>query len=178
MKKASAFGKTFILQTFKIQNRKPVTWAFLQTERRPNVVVFALTSDRKVILVDIFRYAVKKWILELPGGRQESHQTLKDAVVDELESETGCKCLKRNLTLLSRRPLYFEPVAMTAQYIPFLAVDCTRIKGWEPKREAEELIREVKLMSLRMWHSAVKAGRITDDKSLAVTLLAQPYLKK
>lgn len=174
---ARCFGKAFVLRKFQVKGRGVVEWAFLRSSSRGNVVVFAITSDEKVVAIDTFRYAVKGWVLELPGGGREAGQTLKEAVVDELKNEAGYSCNKRNISRLCRQQVLFEPAALTAYYVPFLALNCTRIKGWRPKRDHEEIIRNVATIPLDRWTPQLLKAKTVDDKTLAVTLLVEHYFK-
>ena len=56
---AQRFGKAFVVQNFHVHGRGIAKWAFLRSSGRANVVVFAITSDKKIVAIDIFRYAAK-----------------------------------------------------------------------------------------------------------------------
>ncbi|ADE57139.1 MULTISPECIES: NUDIX hydrolase [Aminobacterium] len=58
-------------------------------EHEPAVAVIPLTSDKEVLLVKQFRYALEQKILEIPAGIVEEGETFKDTAIRELQEEIG-----------------------------------------------------------------------------------------
>ena len=53
------------------------------------IMVFALTKNREVVLIKQYRHGIQKAILELPGGSVDEGESPRDAAKRELMEETG-----------------------------------------------------------------------------------------
>ena len=53
------------------------------------VAIFPVTKEKKVILNITYRHAVRDWVLELPRGRINQKEDVKEAAKRELKEETG-----------------------------------------------------------------------------------------
>src|SRR5580693_5017262 len=53
-------------------------------------MVFALTPERNVVLIEEYRYAVDAVLLEFPAGTIDAGETPLAAAQRELREETGC----------------------------------------------------------------------------------------
>jgi len=137
-----------------------------------NVVVVPLTSAGNLIVLKHFRYAVKANVWEFPGGSAQPGKRAEEVARQELLSETGYQC--EQMHRLSRKPLYFEPASLDAEYIPFLATKCMKYK--EPEPEEEEFIEQLEV-SQAEWLTLIDSGEVVDDKTIAVTYLALRYLE-
>lgn len=62
---------------------------FYRIESSDGVLVMALTSDGKIILVRQFRHAIRATTLEFPAGSIERGETPEEAAKRELLEETG-----------------------------------------------------------------------------------------
>lgn len=56
------------------------------------VAVLALTDDGKIVMVEQYRKALEKTIVEIPAGKLEAGEDPKDCAMRELEEETGYGC--------------------------------------------------------------------------------------
>ncbi|WP_071460037.1 NUDIX hydrolase [Bacillus massilinigeriensis] len=56
------------------------------------VAVIALTEDKKIIMVEQFRKALEKHIIEIPAGKLERGEKPEVCAQRELEEETGYVC--------------------------------------------------------------------------------------
>src|SRR5437762_14046140 len=62
------------------------------------VAIIAITDENKIVMVEQFRKALEKIIVEIPAGKLEKGEEPADCARRELEEETGYEC--RNLELL------------------------------------------------------------------------------
>ncbi|MBA2482815.1 MAG: NUDIX hydrolase [Planctomycetes bacterium] len=56
------------------------------------VAVLAQPDERSVVLVRQFRYAVRRWTLEIPAGTRSADESAADTARRELLEETGYTC--------------------------------------------------------------------------------------
>jgi ADP-ribose pyrophosphatase len=57
-----------------------------------SVVIVAMTTDHKLVMIRQFRPAVGAWLLELPAGQIDKNETAEKAIARELKEETGYEC--------------------------------------------------------------------------------------
>ncbi len=62
------------------------------------VAIIAITDENKIVMVEQFRKALERIIVEIPAGKLEKGEEPADCARRELEEETGYEC--RNLELL------------------------------------------------------------------------------
>jgi ADP-ribose pyrophosphatase len=58
------------------------------------VAVIALTDDEKIVMVEQYRKALERNIIEIPAGKLEKGEEPKGCAIRELEEETGYECNK------------------------------------------------------------------------------------
>ncbi|MDQ0269320.1 NUDIX hydrolase [Cytobacillus purgationiresistens] len=56
------------------------------------VAVFAITEDNKIVMVEQYRKALEKTIVEIPAGKLEKGEDPMECARRELEEETGYGC--------------------------------------------------------------------------------------
>lgn len=69
---------------------------------RGAVAVVALTENNKILLVEQFRKALDKIVLEIPAGKLEEGENPIECGIRELEEETGYKVNKEDVQLLGK----------------------------------------------------------------------------
>ncbi len=108
------------------------------------VSVAAFTSEGKMILVRMFRFPVRSWCIDLPGGDNKEGESLKDAVMRELLEETGY-ATDGPVDILSSG--YISTAHTNVPHLIFYASNC--FIAQEPVRDAMEVASgmEVVLMS-------------------------------
>lgn len=164
---AQGFGKIFLSQEFRDPETDKTLTQFLFHHPTPPVIVFPLTAENEVIILDQFRFAANRIIIELPGGVPSKGQSREEAVRTELEEETGYQ--PGRLSSLTVEPIFFEPANSTVPYWPYLAQGC-RLAG-EPKPDEHEWL-QARTVTLEKWVAMIRSQEVRDSKSIAVTLLA------
>jgi len=126
--------------------------------------VVAITTDKTVLLINQFRYAVGGMLLEIPAGKLEPGESPEDCARRELEEETGY----RPETLRRLASFYTSPGFCTEEIHLFLAGDLTR---YQQNLDQDEFI-EVVNMPLDEALAKVDRGEITDAKTIVGLLTA------
>ena len=158
--------KQFVVQVFSKPTGGKLTWAYMKGGDKPNILIVPFTEKRKLVVLKHFRFASNSVILEFPGGNAQDGKNTEEAAQNELLAETGYR--SQSFRQISRKPLYFEPAALSANYVILLAENC--IKEKELKLEEEEFITPMEVTP-RKWLAWIDEGEVIDDKTIAATHL-------
>ena len=160
-------NKVITVVTEKIKKRGRSFEAFKIVEN--NVVVILPIMDGKVIMERQYRYAVGKYIYELPAGHIEPGEDPKVSSIRELEEETGYLARK----VVHMFDSFTSPGSSTVKYLHHLAYDITKSKR---HMDADEII-DVKLFPMAKVMEMVKNNEIEDTKTVAAILYYDKFLK-
>jgi ADP-ribose pyrophosphatase len=135
------------------------------------VCVIPITSDRNVICVRQYRYAIGKLLFEIPAGKLDSiDENPDDAVRRELKEETGATAQK--LTFLG---LYYgSPAILNEKIYMYLAEDLS-FGDCDP--DDDEFLEIIKI-PLEELVEMVLRGEIEDGKTQSAVLRASAMLSK
>jgi ADP-ribose pyrophosphatase len=134
------------------------------------VLIVAQRPDGRLLLVRQFRYALGRSVLEMPAGRIEPGEDLETCARRELVEETGFEAQDwRHLGTIHPCLGYSDE-----RIEIFLARDLTEVGA----RPDEDEFLQILSMDLDALEEAVRAGEITDAKTLCALFLAGPSLKQ
>lgn len=134
------------------------------------VAVVPIDNEGKVILVNQFRKAVGKELLEIPAGGIEPGEDPVTAVRRELQEEIGCLPKK-----VDRLGGFYSAPGYCSEYLHlFLATDLIPSQLHAEDTEGISLVR-VPLSDLRR---LVTSGQICDAKSIAGLLVFLEHAKE
>lgn len=126
--------------------------------RHPGGVAIVPVVDNNVILIQQFRIAIERELIELPAGLLEPGEEPRECAARELEEELGYHA-KELIPLAS----YFSSVGFADERISiFLALEPEKTTL---KRDADERIREI-LMPMEMIQEKLAAQVFEDAKTI------------
>ena len=131
------------------------------------VAVIALTPENKIILVEQYRKALERSLVEIPAGKLEPGEEPVRSAERELEEETGYECSKmEHITSFYTSPGFADELVHM-----YLAHDL-RVKENAAGLDEDEFV-EVLELTLEEAEEYIKEGRIKDAK----TAYAVQYLQ-
>src|SRR3989344_9263769 len=158
------FGKSTISQIL-INPKTGRREEFILFQEKDFAMVFAITSDQKVIVVRQYRPGCNDVIRELPAGGVEENENPENAVKRELIQETG---YTTNEIRRLGPVLYSSTSNATTQGHPFLAINCEKTE--EQSLDQNEDI-DIELIPLPEWLQKCHE-EIVEPNSIAITFLA------
>ncbi len=139
-------------------------------ENDRSVIIIPIKND-KIIFTYQYRYALKKWALELPGGGQEKGFTPLAAAKNELEEELGYKA--KSWKKIGIYTPWSGPCAEEGTI--FLAEDLTKTKQNLEETEKGLVIKEI---SIKRAYKMLDDGEISDCQTVTALAFARKYLFK
>ena len=133
------------------------------------VAIIAIDDDDNVLLVNQFRKAVEKELLEIPAGGIDPDEDAEGAVRREMQEETGY--LPRKLERLGG--FYSAPGYCTEYLYLYLATDLVLSQLYAEDTEGIRLER----VPISQISSLLASGSICDAKSIAGLLTFLKYRK-
>jgi ADP-ribose pyrophosphatase len=168
------WGRHIFEQTFTFPDgRQDDFFVFDTTKTIKPIIVFPLTENHEVIGVRQFRYGANAVVLESPGGLPKPGETAEETLLREFVEETGYQ--PKEIVPFKQKTLWFEPASLRVQCVPLLALGCTYMK--KPRPDETEVM-EVMVVPYEEWVGLIADGTIQDDKTIAITFLADLYFRR
>ena len=150
-------GKIFSLWGGKVSLDNGDT-AVREYVRHPGGVAIVPVVDKNVVLIQQFRIAIEREVIELPAGLLEPEEEPIQCAARELEEELGYRA--RELVLLAS---FYSSVGFADERMHiFLAVEPEKTKL---KRDPDERIREI-FMPTEMIAERLAAQAFEDSKTI------------
>lgn len=134
----------------------------------PSVFIVACDEERKLQLIECFRYSTDSMSLEIPAGGTEGEDPL-EAAKRELQEETGFTA--RSWQQIGELDVH-NGVCREVMYV-FLATDLKQTG--EHEQQADGIKRTLSLPVEEVF-AAIASGRIRDSESIAALHLAKSHL--
>lgn len=143
-------------QTVKLKSGKKT---FREIVKHPgSVAIIPFIDNETVILIEQYRSAIEKTILEIPAGTIEFNEKPKDCAKRELLEETGYVSKNFKKILVG----YTSPGYSDEKMHFYLATDLT-YKGKNPEEDESIRIKKIKLNDIIQM---IKIGEIKDLKTI------------
>ncbi len=163
-------GRVFSLVRvhFRLPNGKEPTFDLVKHHGAVTIVPVDIHGN--IWFVRQFRIGAEQDLLELPAGLLEEGETPESSAAREIQEEIGMAPGK--LTKLGE--FYMVPGYSTEKLTAYLA---TELYGSSLPADEDELLEQVSF-PVRVVYEMAHTGKITDGKTLAALLLAQPMLNE
>ncbi len=165
------FGKTALILKSDTDLFPKDGYIVFELNTKPVVVVFAITKDKKVIVVKQYRHAANSYMIEIPGGLSDAGESPEETARRELQEETGF--VATDMIQLTDKPVWFDPASVRTPFWPCLALECRNSKKQPPVPNERQ---EILFFSLSEWFERIQRGEILDAKTIATTFLALKHL--
>ena len=138
-------------------------------ERSDCVAVIAVDAEGNVLLVNQFRKAIEKELLEIPAGGIDAGEEPEAAVIREMREETGFRPQK-----LKKLGGFYSSPGYTTEYLYlYLTTDLVP----DPLSAEDTVGIEVVPVPLAQIPALVTSGKVQDSKTIAGLLFYLEYLK-
>ena len=135
------------------------------------IMVFALTKDRQVVLIKQYRHGVQDVILELPGGSVDAGETALEAAKRELVEETGYT----SDTFIELGRVSPNPAIHRNQLHLFLALDVEQ-SGKQSVYDVDSV--EVVLLPLEDVITQARRGELINSLNITTLFFVLEYLHR
>ncbi len=133
-------------------------------------IIVAITPNNKIIMERIFRFPLRRYVLELPKGTVEKNETILQSAKRELLEETGYEA-ERTIKI---GKFIANPSRLTETATIFVALNAR--KKTEQRLEELEDIRVIEMTYDEILEKASKG--LVDGVSIAALTLAMNLIKK
>lgn len=164
------FGKRVVERDYRMPNDTVFPILCITSPGMDPSIVFPVTKNKTVLLVNHFRFATNEWTLELPGGCPEPGQDWKTCAQMELLQEVGAEA--ETLQVIGK-PLPVNPALQGVYFTAVLATGCTIVKSQSLGSTEIMTVKEIPIGEFR---HMLKNGEITDTKTVAIGYLALDHL--
>lgn len=164
------YGKGVVERDFKMPDGKVLPMICITSPQMNPIIIFAVTCDKEVLLVNQFRFATNELVCELPGGCPKPGQNWEDVATAELMEEVGAEALEMKVI---GKPIPFNPALQDCKFTAVLATGCRIVKPQTLDEGEQMTVMKIDILHFR---KMLKEGEITDAKTIATGYLALDHL--
>ncbi|OGH58586.1 MAG: hypothetical protein A2725_02690 [Candidatus Magasanikbacteria bacterium RIFCSPHIGHO2_01_FULL_33_34] len=158
------------LELWKMRSDKGVEKDISISLSRNTVVIFGITDDNRVLLINEYFFSQNKMVISLPAGMVDDGMSPEEVAILELKQETGCKAKQ----MIFLGDLY-RGKYVTGQAYVFLALGVEQV--YEQDLEETENI-EVNFVSLKELEDIMSQNKMKAMHQVSATYMALDYLKR
>ena len=156
-------GQILTLRKDKVHVRDGKTAYREIIEHRGAVAILPITNEGKVILVEQYRKAAEKSLIEIPAGKMEGGEDPLETAKRELEEETGYQA--ENIEFMTK---IYPAVGYSGEKIYIYRA--TGLKKGKTNFDEDEDIETIE-MPIEEITKLVLAGKIEDSKTIIAILM-------
>lgn len=169
--------KRFVHEVLRMPDGERVDWYYVDSPR--SAMVVPLTADGSVVLIEQYRYNLRRRTLELPAGVGDSSETPEATALRELREETGYGASNSGAVSVKALGSHYSLPSETNRFTTyFLAEGVAKL---EEARYDEQIERYFEMRVVVMpFMDAIGAigGRIEGVETICGLLLAERMLHK
>lgn len=136
------------------------------------VNAIVLTKEHEIILVSQYRYAGQNFFLEIPAGKPEGHESYQEAILREVQEETGYTTDQEPILL---GQFYVNPATQTNKVYTYLILDAFHIS--DQQLDPTEFV-DVHMFDFKEMHSLIANGDIQQLFTANAYYMALAFLKE
>lgn len=156
------------LRTYELPDGRVVD-DFTVTTLADVAMVLPITTEKKVVMVNQFKPGIGEVLIQLPAGRiEQSHTSMSETAIHELEEEVGIKVSESQLKPLGK--LHAFSTKATEVVHLFVAVDC-EFNSQQQLDQNEEI--EILTLTFDDVEAKITNGEIWDAEMIAAWDLAK-----
>jgi len=134
------FIRNVAIHHFRLPTGEKGRWESIYSKDKRTVLIAPITTQGKIVLLEMFRFPIENWIFELPGGMPETDDegSLVKTAKRELIQETGYSTTEPFEELIQGWALSGK---VNTSFVIYLARNCTKIQDpcLDPVEEVEGL---------------------------------------
>ncbi len=159
--------RNFRQDQVEVTSGHEITYSYVEVPAA--VFIVPLTFDGQLVFIRQYRYPIRAWVLEIPGGSPDKpDETMEAAARRELLEEVGGQC--EDLRLLAT--FYSSTAHLNLSSNIYLA---TGVKLGQQALEATEILERL-ILPARQALALVRQGAVQDGQSAYALLLAEPHI--
>ena len=134
-----------------------------------SVVVLPVLDDRRILMIEQYRYATRQYMWELVAGRIDEGESVKKAAARELREETGYRAKQYEVIL----DVFPTPGFLEERMYILLAQGLTEGTA-QPEEDEKIVARPFRVPELKQM---MQTGKLRDAKSIAGILYYLNFIR-
>lgn len=157
--------------TFQMPSGSEGLYAYF--ERQNGIGAVVLDKDNRVLLLNQYRYPIKGFQWNIPGGGVEEGESLEEAVKREVLEESGLR-----VEIIRSLGRVYPQSSITSQYINlYLCKTSDELQLDIERGEDDEWIKDIKFFEMDELLKMIDLGELTDASSGNAIQIADRYLR-
>lgn len=135
------------------------------------VNAIVLTKDQQIVLVKQYRHGAQSSFLEVPAGKPEKDESYEEAIIREVQEETGYVSINQPILL---GEFFVNPATQTNKVISYLITEAELVT--EQNLDDTEVI-DVHLFDFSSMNQMIRSGEINHLFTVSSYYLSKDLIK-